>query len=51
MDFSIVHRIQAMSSKLDLPIMYGGPFVVNLDFIGRDEVGQLQELVEMTLCW
>lgn len=51
MDFSIIfHRIQARNSKLDLLVVYGRTYIVNWDFTGRDEVGQLQELVEMTLC-
>jgi len=43
--------IPTVHALLGLTIVGGGTDIVDRDVIGYDEPGELEELVEMALCW
>lgn len=40
-----------MDSELGLAVVGSGAYKVDGDVVGGDEAGEVEELVEVTLCW
>lgn len=43
--------VPALDARLGLAAVGGGADVVDRDVVGGDETGEVEELVEMALCW
>lgn len=50
MEVGELRWIPSMDAELGLAIMGGGTDVVDGDVAGRDKAGEVEELIEMTLC-
>lgn len=51
MDIGKGSWVPAMDAKLGLAVVYGGANEMDWYFVGQEETGEMEELVEMALHW
>lgn len=51
MDVGVGERVPTMDAKLGLTAVSGGADEMDGEIVGGDEAGEVEELVEMTLCY